>query len=60
LSGGENLYRHKDAYYFLPSENEWSKAAYHQNDGVTANYRDYATGNNTIPTAVSGEASGAV
>jgi hypothetical protein len=47
-----NLYRHKDAYYFLPSEDEWYKAAYHQNDGVTANYWDYATGSNSIPTAV--------
>jgi hypothetical protein len=45
-----NLYRHKDAYYFLPSEDEWYKAAYHKNDGVTANYWDYATGSNTIPT----------
>jgi len=51
-AGGENLYRHKDAYYFLPSEDEWYKAAYHQNDGVTANYWDYATGSNSIPTAV--------
>ncbi len=49
-AGGENLYRHKDAYYFLPSEDEWYKAAYHKNDGVTANYWDYATGSNTIPT----------
>jgi hypothetical protein len=50
--GGENLYRHKDAYYFLPSEDEWYKAAYHKNDGVTANYWDYATASNSIPTAV--------
>jgi formylglycine-generating enzyme required for sulfatase activity len=50
--GGENLYRHKDAFYFLPSEDEWYKAAFHKNDGVTANYWDYATGSNTIPTAV--------
>lgn len=50
--GGENLYRHKDAYYFLPSDDEWYKAAFHKNDGVTANYWDYATGRNTIPTAV--------
>lgn len=48
-AGGENLYRHKDAYYFLPSENEWYKAAYHKNDGVTANYWDYPTSNNSIP-----------
>jgi hypothetical protein len=45
-----NLYRHKDAYYFLPSTDEWHKAAYHKNDGVTANYWDYATGSNSIPT----------
>jgi len=50
--GGENLYRHKDAYYFLPSEDEWYKAAYHKNDGVTANYWDYATGSNSVPSAV--------
>ena len=56
---GQNLYRHKDAYYFLPSEDEWYKAAFHKNDGVTANYWDYATASNTIPTAVgSGTGSG--
>ncbi|WOO41500.1 formylglycine-generating enzyme family protein [Rubellicoccus peritrichatus] len=49
---GTNGYRHKDAYYFLPSEDEWYKAAFHQNDGVTANYWDYATGSNTLPVAV--------
>jgi len=50
--GGQNLYRHKDAWYFLPSEDEWYKAAYHKNDGVTANYWDYPTASNTAPTAV--------
>jgi hypothetical protein len=56
---GENLYRHKDAYYFLPSEDEWYKAAYHKNDGVTANYWEYPTGSDTIPVAVaSGTAAG--
>ncbi len=49
---GENLYRHKDACYFLPSEDEWYKAAYHQNDGMTANYWDYATGSNSIPDGI--------
>ncbi|MEX1117860.1 MAG: SUMF1/EgtB/PvdO family nonheme iron enzyme, partial [Terrimicrobiaceae bacterium] len=42
--------RHKNAFYFLPSEDEWYKAAYHQNTGVNANYWDYATGSNTAPT----------
>ena len=27
-AGGTNLYRHKDAFYFLPTEDEWVKAAY--------------------------------
>jgi formylglycine-generating enzyme required for sulfatase activity len=26
--GGTNLYRHKDAFYYLPTEDEWLKAAY--------------------------------
>lgn len=58
-SGGENLYRHKDTFYFLPSEDEWYKAAFHKNDGVTANYWDYTTGGNSAPAAVaSGTAAG--
>jgi len=51
-AGGENLFRNKDAFYFLPSEDEWYKAAYQMNDGVTANYWEYATGSDTPPTAV--------
>ena len=27
-STNDNLYRHKDAFYFLPTEHEWVKAAY--------------------------------
>ncbi len=27
-SGGTNIYRHKDAFYYLPTEDEWVKAAY--------------------------------
>ena len=27
-AGGTNLYRHKDAVYYLPTEDEWVKAAY--------------------------------
>jgi formylglycine-generating enzyme required for sulfatase activity len=49
---GQNLYRHKDAFYFLPSEDEWYKAAYHKNDGATANYWDYATGSNSVPDGI--------
>ena len=27
-AGGTNLYRHKDAFYYLPTEDEWVKAAF--------------------------------
>jgi len=58
--GGENLYRNKNAYYFLPSENEWYKAAYYDPNKLGGEgYWNYATGNNTAPTAVaSGTTSG--
>ena len=49
--GGENLFRHKDAHYFLPSEDEWYKAAYY--DGNTSTYFDYANGKDTAPPALS-------
>ncbi len=48
--GGENLYRNKDAHYFLPSENEWYKAAYHNGTG----YFVYPTGGDSAPGAVAG------
>ena len=52
-AGGENLYRNKDAYYFLPSENEYYKAAYYDpNKAGGAGYWLYATGSDAIPTAV--------
>ena len=54
--GGENLFRHKDAHYFLPSEDEWYKAAYYSTYGK---YFDYATGFDSAPRAVdSGTAAG--
>jgi formylglycine-generating enzyme required for sulfatase activity len=66
ISGGSatpNALSH-DAYaavhgttYFLPTENEWYKAAFYSGSGST--YYQYATGSNTVPTAVySGTAAG--
>ena len=49
-AGGTNLYRNKDAYYFLPSENEWYKAAYYNAAGT--NYFLYPTASSRVPTAV--------
>ena len=53
-----NLYRNSNAFYYLPSEDEWYKAAYYSGSGTT--YFDYALQSDTSPTAVSGGASGAV
>jgi formylglycine-generating enzyme required for sulfatase activity len=49
-AGGTNLYRNKDAFYFLPSESEWFKAAYYNPAG--SNYFSYPTASSSVPTAV--------
>jgi formylglycine-generating enzyme required for sulfatase activity len=41
--------RNVGAKWFLPNEDEWYKAAYHKNDGVTGNYWDYPTATNEEP-----------
>jgi formylglycine-generating enzyme required for sulfatase activity len=50
--GSENLYRHKDARYFLPSEDEWYKAAFYKGGSTNAGYWLYPTGSDSAPTAV--------
>jgi len=41
--------RAPDATWVIPSEDEWYKAAYHCNDGVTGNYFDYPMGSDSLP-----------
>ncbi len=41
--------RELDATWVIPTEDEWYKAAYHKNDGVTGNYFDYPTSSDTTP-----------
>jgi formylglycine-generating enzyme required for sulfatase activity len=41
--------REPDATWVIPSEDEWYKAAYHYNNGVTGNYWDYPTKSDTAP-----------
>jgi len=48
---GSNQYRHKNAFYFLPSVDEWYKAAYGSPNGT---WYDYSTGSDTSPIAVAG------
>jgi len=43
--------RNPGSIWFLTSEDEWYKAAYHKNDGVTGNYFDYPTSSDTAPIA---------
>jgi len=51
ISDGISETRTNTATFFLPSEDEWYKAAYHKNDGVTANYWDYPTQSDDAPNA---------
>jgi len=46
-AGGTNLYRHKDAFYFLPTEDEWVKAAYW--NGTTLQTYSNASSADLIP-----------
>lgn len=46
----DNLYRNSLAHYFLPSHDEWYKAAYY--DPIAEVYYDHPTGSNTAPTPV--------
>jgi len=41
--------RSPGATWAIPTEDEWYKAAYHKNDGVTGNYFDYPTTSNSVP-----------
>jgi sulfatase modifying factor 1 len=48
-SNANSIVRNPDATIFLPSENEWYKAAYY--NPVTNSYYQYPTSSNTAPTA---------
>lgn len=45
---GSQIQRNANARWAIPTEDEWYKAAYHKNDGVTANYWRYPTSSDTI------------
>jgi len=49
MSLGDSVVRKAGAQVWLPSEDEWYKAAYHKNDGVTGNYFDFPTSNDSVP-----------
>jgi formylglycine-generating enzyme required for sulfatase activity len=53
---GANVTRDAGASWWLPSEDEWVKAAYY--DPTTGNYSRYATKSNTAPTIATSNTSG--
>jgi formylglycine-generating enzyme required for sulfatase activity len=48
-SNWSNITRNAGAKWWLLSEDEWYKAAYHKNDGITGNYWDYPTATDAEP-----------
>lgn len=44
--------RDAGAKFWIPTEDEWYKAAYHQNDSVTGNYWNYPTSTDSIDTSM--------
>lgn len=48
-SDGREIVRGAEAKFFIPTEDEWYKAAFHKNDGVTAHYWDYPVQSNSDP-----------
>jgi formylglycine-generating enzyme len=43
--------REPGATWFIPNADEWYKAAFHKNDGVTADYWKYPTSSDVAPTS---------
>ena len=46
------------AKFFIPSENQWYKAAYYKGGGTNAGYWDYATQSDSAPTSVTADPTG--
>jgi len=51
MSLGSSVVRRPGALVWLPSEDEWYKAAYYKGGGTDAGYWDYPTQSDTAPTA---------
>ena len=49
MSLGSSVTRKAGAQVWLPSEDEWYKAAYHKNNGATGNYFKYPTSSDSVP-----------
>jgi len=50
--------RNPGATFYIPTQNEWYKAAYYKGSGTNAGYWDYTTQSDTAPTAVTSGSTG--
>lgn len=57
-TSGNTVAKKAGAKYWIPTENEWYKAAYYKGGSTNAGYWTYATQSNTAPTCVSATANG--
>ena len=55
---GDAVAVNSGASYFLPTEDQWYKAAYYKGGSSNAGYWDYATQSDTAPTAVTAGSTG--
>lgn len=55
---GNTVVKNPNALYWVPSENEWYKAAFYKGGGVNAGYWDWATQNSSTPNPVTADAVG--
>jgi formylglycine-generating enzyme required for sulfatase activity len=58
LDNGPAVGKNAGATIYLPSQDQWYKAAYYKSGGTNADYWDYATQSNTRPTAVTADSIG--
>jgi formylglycine-generating enzyme required for sulfatase activity len=57
-TSGNAVAMNAGARFFIPSENQWYKAAYYKGGGTNAGYWPYATQSNTLPTSVTANGTG--
>jgi sulfatase modifying factor 1 len=50
--------KNSDAQFYIPTENQWYKAAYYKGSGTNAGYWNYATQSDTAPTPVTSGSTG--
>jgi hypothetical protein len=58
ITTGNAVTKNPGAKYYIPTENEWYKAAYYKGGNTNAGYWKYATQSNSDPTCVNADSDG--